>query len=127
MTDVFDVRQKDWTFDAVPSAYLLETELPIPPAAAAKALQLSGGIIPKSTHDAAWWEAQTKGMDFSKADHVNPEAFNRVVWKGLKRDLPYPTNRSGTDLRQNRVKLLQKAEANPEPTKTAAAVSGFRN
>jgi len=50
-------------------------------------------------------------MDFSKADHVDPLAFNRVVWKGLKGDQPYPTTRSGADLRQNRAELLQKAAA----------------
>jgi DNA-binding beta-propeller fold protein YncE len=127
MTDVFDVHQKDWTFDAVPSAYLLQTQLPLPAAAAAMALKHSGGVIPKSTHDAAWWEAQTRGMDFSKADHVNPDVFNRLVWKGVRGDIPYPTKRSGADLRQNRVKLLQKAEENSKPSKTAAAFSEPRN
>jgi len=109
MTEIFDTRQKDWTFDAVPSAYLLDTQLPIPQTAARKALERTRGVIPKPTHDAAWWEAQTKGMDFSKADHVNPQAFNLVVWKGLKGDMPYPTTRSGADLRQNRTELLKKA------------------
>jgi hypothetical protein len=108
MTEVFDVAQKDWTFDAVPSAYLLQTQLPIPVSAAKKALERSHGVIPMSTHDAAWWEAQTKGMDFSKADHVDPVAFNHIVWKGLKAGQAYPANRSGADLRQNRAQLLQR-------------------
>ena len=116
MTDVFDIRQKDWTFDAVPSAYLLDTELPIPPTAAQQALERSRGIIPKSTHAPAWWEAQTKGMDFSKADHVDPQAFNLVVWKGLKGNLPYPSTRSGRNLRQNRTELLKKAAIQGEAT-----------
>jgi hypothetical protein len=59
----------------VPSPYLLQTELPIPAAAVEKSLELAGGVIPKPTHDAVWWEEQTEGMDFSKADHVNPQAF----------------------------------------------------
>jgi hypothetical protein len=107
MTEVFDITQKNWTFDAVPSAYLLQTQLPIPVSAANKALQRSGGIIPQSTHDAAWWAAETKGMDFSKADHVDPVAFNKVVWKGMKGNQPYPATRSGADLRLNRAELLK--------------------
>jgi DNA-binding beta-propeller fold protein YncE len=125
MTDVFDIQQKDWTFDAVPSAYLLDTELPIPPPAAQQALERSGGIIPKSTHPAAWWEAQTKGMDFSKADHVDPQTFNLVVWKGMKGNVPYPSTRSGANLRQNRTELLKKAAiestASRQPEKTVAS------
>jgi DNA-binding beta-propeller fold protein YncE len=110
MTDVFDITQKDWTFEAAPSAYLLATQLPISQTAAAKALVQAAGIIPQPTHDAAWWEAKTRGMDFSKADHVDPVAFNRVVWQGLKGDVPYPTYRSGADLRQNRAELLRAAQ-----------------
>lgn len=120
MTEIFDIHQKDWTFDAVPSAYLLGTELPIPVPAAQKALERSGGVIPKSTHDATWWEAQTKGMDFSKADHVNPQAFNLVVWKGLKGDVPYPTARSGADFRQNRTELLNRVYARKESSSSPA-------
>jgi hypothetical protein len=117
MTEVFDIQQKNWTFDAVPSAYLLETQLPIPVSAAKKALERWGGIIPKSTHDAAWWEAQTRGMDFSKADHVDPVAFNRIVWKGLKGNIPYPTVRSGADLRQNRnVSPAAKSGSDAQPS-----------
>jgi hypothetical protein len=107
----------------VPSAYLLQTQLSIPAATAKKALERSGGIIPKSTHDGDWWEAQTKGMDFSKADRVNPQAFNLVVWKGLKGDVPYPTTRSGADLRQNRTELLNGAKAQKESS-SAPADSG---
>jgi hypothetical protein len=125
MMDVFDIHQKNWTFDAVPSAYLLQTQLPIPASAAKKALERSGGMIPKPTHDAAWWETQTKGMDFSKADHVDPLAFNRMVWKGLKGDQPSPTTRSGADLRQNRAELLQKAATQGESSvKSAGSGTG---
>jgi len=109
MTDVFDIHQKEWTFDAVPSAFLLQTQLPIPAASAKLALERSGGIIPKSTHDGHWWAAHTKGMDFSKEDRINPAAFNLVVWKGLKGNVPYPTYRSRADLRQNRQAHPQEA------------------
>jgi hypothetical protein len=32
MTDVFDTKQSKWTFQAVPSDYLYNTQLPLPPA-----------------------------------------------------------------------------------------------
>ena len=63
--------------------------------------------IPKPTHDAAWWEAQTKGFDFSQEDRVPTELFNRVIWRGLKGATRYPTFRSGADLRQHREQLLK--------------------
>jgi hypothetical protein len=46
--------------------------------------------LPQPTHAAAWWEAQTKGMDFSREDRIPTQKFNRIVWQGLKGDKPYP-------------------------------------
>ena len=91
MTDAFNIQQSGWTYSAIPSDYLYNTTLPI--------LQKNGkrGSLPKPTHDAAWWAAQTKGMDFSKEDRIDSDKFNRIIWKGLKGDQPYPTFRkSGT-------------------------------
>jgi YVTN family beta-propeller protein len=99
MTDVFDVKQKDWTYQAVPSALLAGTQLPIP--------QQSGQIIPRPTHDAAYWAAATKGMDFSIEDRVDPHAFNHILWQGLMGSKPYPAVASGADLRTNREQLLE--------------------
>jgi DNA-binding beta-propeller fold protein YncE len=62
-------------------------------------------------HDAAWWAENLKGFDFHDADRVDFEAYNRVLWKGLMGDTPYPTVRSGLDLRNNRAQLLKKWEA----------------
>jgi hypothetical protein len=39
--------------------------------------------------------------------------FNRVIWHGLMGDKPYPTNRSGADLRQNREQLLKSQSTVP--------------
>lgn len=102
MADAFDLSQSQWTFTATPAAVLFNTTLPITPAAG-----LNLASIPKPTHDAAWWEERTKNFDFSKEDRVDPEVFNRVIWKGLMGDKPYPTNRSGADLRKNREQLLK--------------------
>jgi hypothetical protein len=30
------------------------------------------------------------GLDFSRPDRVDPVAFNRALWRGLKGDQPYP-------------------------------------
>lgn len=52
----------------------------------------------------------TKGFDFSVEDYLgDPDKFNRIVWQGLKGNVPYPTERNGADLRKNRSQLLQAA------------------
>src|SRR5215813_4985554 len=64
-------------------------------------------------HDAAWWAQKTKGFDFSDADHIDADAFNRILWQGnMGDDLPYPTTRSGLDLRENRTRLLKQWQEN---------------
>jgi hypothetical protein len=87
MTAVFDLSQKDWTFDAKPSAVLLKTELPLAPAARAAAQTLPAVPI---SHDAAYWAEQTKGFDFSAEDRIDADLFNRILWLGLK-NTPYPS------------------------------------
>jgi DNA-binding beta-propeller fold protein YncE len=108
MADAFDPSQSQWTFRATPAAVLFNTTLPITPPAS-----LNLASIPKPTHDAAWWEERTKNFDFSKEDRVDPEVFNRVIWKGLMGDRPYPTLRSGADLRKNRERLLKSQTTSP--------------
>jgi YVTN family beta-propeller protein len=89
MTQAFDLSQAAWTYTATPSAYLYNTQLPLPtPVARLK--------IPKSTHPASWWAARTRGMDFSAEDRIDPRAFNLLVWRGLKGNQPYPMARSGS-------------------------------
>ena len=105
MTEVFDLNQKDWTFNAIPSIYLYNTKLPLPPRFS------KGRQIPKPTHDAAYWAEKTKGFDFSHEDLLyDPEEFNRIIWEGLHAGAPYPTARSGLDLRRNRAELLKRAK-----------------
>jgi len=99
MTDVFDTKQKDWTFTANPSDYLYSTQLPLPPLSA-------GHHVLHPTHDAVYWAKATAGMDFSVEDRVDAGEFNRVLWKGLMGAKPYPAAQSGLDLRANRKQLL---------------------
>ncbi len=100
MADVFDINQKSWSYSAVPSAMLYATQLPLPP-------KQEGQQIPLSTHDAAYWAAATKGMDFTVEDRVDPMAFNQVLWKGLMGERPYPATSSGDNLGENRQQLLE--------------------
>ena len=103
MTDAFDTNQKSWTYRAVPSTLLYNTQLPLPPRPEAK--------VPQPTHDAAYWAAVTKGMDFSVEDRLDPLVFNQVLWRGLMGSKPYPAISSGADLRDNRQQLLEQYRA----------------
>jgi len=40
-------------------------------------------------------------MDFSQEDLNNPDQFNRILWEGLMGEKPYPSTRSGADLRRS--------------------------
>ena len=116
MTDVFDVRQgPNWTYSAVPSALLLATQLPI----AKKGAALKVVPVPRPLHDAAWWAEKTKGFTFVKEDLNDATAYNRVLWEGAMAR-PYPTTRSGLDLRQNRARLLKVAGLDAAPRKRMA-------
>ena len=104
MTDVFDISQKEWTFNAFPSIYLYNTTVPLPSRFGKR------HRIPRPTHDALYWAEQTRDFDFSREDRLyDPEKFNQIIWEGLHRGIPYPTTRSGLDLRRNRAELLKKA------------------
>jgi DNA-binding beta-propeller fold protein YncE len=91
MTAAFNTSQASWTYEAIPSQYLYNTQLPI----LNKYVQ-NRSALPQPTHDAAWWEAQTKGMNFRQEDRVPTEQFNRIIWKGLMGDKPYPRLKPAT-------------------------------
>jgi DNA-binding beta-propeller fold protein YncE len=82
-------------------------------------------ITPKlpELHDAAWWAENLKGFDFHDADLVDLEAYNRVLWKGLMGNAPYPTVRSGLDLRSNRAQLLKKWQTDKKKQASLLSVS----
>jgi YVTN family beta-propeller protein len=102
MTEVFDLSKSEWTFEAAPSLFLYNTCLPIPPHTATQAK------IPKPTRSAAYWAEKTAEFDFSREDNLgNPEKFDRIIWQGLKGNMPYPAGRNGADLRQDRRQILQ--------------------
>ena len=120
MTDAFDTNQASWTYNAFPALVLFNTSLPL----LDKGMKVDLASIPKPTRDAAWYEERTKGFDFSREDRVPTELFNRVIWTGLMGDRPYPTARSGADLRQNRQQLLKEWAAQQSTSKEQKAGSG---
>jgi YVTN family beta-propeller protein len=89
MADIFDMsavhnqQPGQWSFTAAPSAYLYNTQLLLPP-------KPVGLIVPKPTHNAKYWARVTRGMDFTDADRVDPAKFNRILWKGIMGNKPYP-------------------------------------
>lgn len=105
MADAFDLNQRNWTYDARPSALLAGTTLPISASAFSQAARLDP---PRPLYNAAWWARQTRGMDFSVEDHLDTPKYNRILWAGTMGGRPYPAARSGLDLRVHRAALLAK-------------------
>ncbi len=62
----------------------------------------------RSRKNKQWWANATKDFYFEVEDKLDPEKFNRVLWAGVKGDnQPYPTERTGVNLSQNRDQLLE--------------------
>jgi hypothetical protein len=95
MADIFNTTPSPWSFAAAPSAFLYNTQLLLPP-------KPTGMKVPKPTHNAKYWARVTKGMDFTDADLVDPAEFNRILWKGMMGNKPYPATASGPDEREDR-------------------------
>jgi DNA-binding beta-propeller fold protein YncE len=75
-------------------------------------------------HDAEWWAEKLEDFDFHDADRIDAEAFNRVLWEGTMGDLPYPTTRSGLDLRKNRAQLMKKWNASKKARQSGTVSLG---
>jgi YVTN family beta-propeller protein len=110
MTDVFDIKQSSWTYTAIASTVLTGTAVvaqadPI----SGKAVEFAEGPRVRPIHDAAYWAEKTKNFDWSAEDRVPADLFNRVLWEGLMPGRPYPTQRSGEDLRRRDTSQAQPA------------------
>jgi hypothetical protein len=90
--------------------------VPVDPNLVPACKSASTKITPKlpELHDAAWWAEKLEDFDFHDADHNDAEAYNRVLWEGIMGDVPYPTVRSGLDLRKHRARLLKKWKASKD-------------
>jgi DNA-binding beta-propeller fold protein YncE len=91
MTNVFDLGQADWSYQARVPDILRSTSLPLPPQQRA--------TVVKPRHDAAYWAAKTASFDFSSEDRLDAGAYDRILWAGTNGDVAYPANRDGTNRR----------------------------
>lgn len=127
MTDVFTQELKSWNYTPIVPDVLRTTQLPLPPATAANTLVKTERILAfaHAPRDASYWGEKMAGFDFSRSDHLDTARFNRVLWTGLKgEDVPYPTTRSGHDLRKNRQRILANfIHENAKQEKRSASIS----
>jgi YVTN family beta-propeller protein len=93
MADLFDTKSDgSWDFTAVASTILKGTNVGNV-VTSAGALFAQGPAI-RPLHGATYWAAATKGFDFSKEDRIQPDLFNRVLWRGVMGNKPYPGTHS---------------------------------
>jgi DNA-binding beta-propeller fold protein YncE len=113
MADVFTTERRPWGYRAIVPEILRTTRLPLPPRRHARSGPLDErGRYARPAHSATYWAAKTRGLDFAVEDDLDTPRFNRILWQGLMGDLPYPAERDGRDLRQNRVQLLAQFREN---------------
>lgn len=115
MTEIFSQQQATWSYTARLPRVLRNTKLPLPAAGRKEAGQTPVSSAP--ARNSSYWADHTQGFDFSVEDNIDSAAFNRVLWQGLRGDVPYPDERSGKDLSRNRRTLLRHAKQQPGPAK----------
>jgi len=92
MADMFDIRSSgQWSYAAEASTVLGTTSMAL--AEGHSTVKFARGPNIKPKHDAEYWAKVTAGFDFSEADQVPAAQFNRVLWKGLMGNKPYPALR----------------------------------
>jgi hypothetical protein len=107
MSEVFDLSQAAWSYDAVVPDILRTTQLPLDaPAQKKSELGAPKGCFSASRHGAAWWEDAMAGQDFRAEDRLNVARFNAALWRGLKGEASAAANRPATDLRAGRQEML---------------------
>jgi len=119
MADVFSTVPNSWSFTATPSAYLYCTSL-------ASLLPTPAQACPGTIQNAAYWTRATRKMNFTSEDEFDFAQYNRVLWKGLMGNRPYPSRPNGKDLRQNREQLLARYQRTSQ-RRTALTVKPVKN
>jgi hypothetical protein len=99
MADIFDQNAANWSYKAIVPNVLRSTRLPLPPESHAK--------VEYPSHSAAYWIKAMAGQDFSAPDHIDPVAFNRALWRGIKGDA-YPDKPSRIEAPANPAQLATK-------------------
>jgi DNA-binding beta-propeller fold protein YncE len=108
MTEIFDLNQSSWNYNAIVPDLLRTSQLPLPRATAENSLPRTKRVLAyaQDLHNAAYWQKRLGDMDYDVEDKLDTERFNREIWKGMLGIRPYPQIRSGLDLRKNRRALL---------------------
>jgi DNA-binding beta-propeller fold protein YncE len=123
MSDVFDLTQSTWSYDAVVPDVLRATQLPLDaPAQRKSERDAPAGCFAASRHDAAWWDAAMAGQDFSAEDRLDTPKFNSALWAGLRGEDSVASDRPAADLRTGRSEMLaawHKAQGCSEAVRTA--------
>jgi len=73
-------------------------------------------VVPKPLQGGQYWARVTKGFDFTKADNVDPAAYNRILWRGLKGDVKYPGDADLAETRRRYKEALKKGREASEET-----------
>ena len=95
MADVFDTSSSGaWTFTAIASRILATTTLSLASREMGGDVQFAEGPDVAPSHDAAYWAHAARGFDFSAADRVPVDLYNKVLWKGIMGDQAYPAARN---------------------------------
>lgn len=115
MADIFNTTPATWSFTATPSTYLYPPNTNLPLTAPV------GLVVPRPLHNGQYWARATKGMDFTTEDRMDFAEYNRILWKGIMGNKPYPAKPSGMDLRENRQKLLARYRRNLQHNTSLAA------
>jgi DNA-binding beta-propeller fold protein YncE len=108
MTEIFDLNQSSWNYNAIVPDLLRTSQLPLPRATAENSLPRTKRVLAyaQDLHNAAYWQKRLGDMDYDVEDKLDTERFNREIWKGMLGTRTYPQIRSGLDLRKNRRALL---------------------
>ncbi|MCL5060907.1 MAG: hypothetical protein M1449_10770 [Candidatus Thermoplasmatota archaeon] len=109
MAELFEKKKRPWGYTALVPEVLRTTSLPLPERTAANSPPLNAktAAYARSKRGADYWDDVMAGQDFSAEDRLDEPSFNRALWRGLK-DAPYPSERHGRDLSEERAKLLDK-------------------
>ena len=104
MAEIFNTKPQPWSYEAEVPPVLFSTQLPLPPQANAAA----GAAHARPLRSADYWARAMAEQNFEREDDLDPEAFNRALWIGLRGEgVPYPTIRHRRDMRHQRDQLLQ--------------------
>ncbi len=82
MADIFDLRQRPWSFQACPSGMLQSTALASRWPARYRSCGSAQNHL-RPLHDGKYWAAKTQGMDFSAEDRIDTAQYNRILWEGI--------------------------------------------